>query len=165
MASRRIEDLDPRLQPLVHEHIEACRKRGVDLLIYCTLRSVEEQAILFRRGHTASSVRTKMWQLEQEGFPKLAKILEDVGPQPMGPTATKAGPGQSFHNYGLAYDCCPLVGGKPIWDSNAPEYRIMGEEGKRIGLDWAGDWRTFQEFVHFQLPGLSIKELMRDHWA
>ena len=52
MASRKIEDLHPKLQPLALAFKRACRDRGVDVLIYMTYRSCQEQNDLYQQGRT-----------------------------------------------------------------------------------------------------------------
>lgn len=143
MASRSIFDLVPAMQGLVIMWLEACRKRGVEVLVYCTLRPLAEQAELYAIGRTKPG---KHWKTGEMGFGK-------------GHTRTNAEPGSSWHNFGRALDAVPMVHGKPDWsysdvdDDRVPDeewWRVMVEEAKRIGLEWAGDWKNFKEFVHFQ---------------
>lgn len=123
--SRRIEDLQPLLQVKARYHVELCANDGVDLLIYCTLRTKEEQAELYAQGRT-----------------KPGKIV------------TYAKPGSSAHNFGLAYDAVPLFNGKALWkaDLNSREWSTVVRVGRSLGLEWAGDWSRFREFVHWQIP-------------
>jgi peptidoglycan L-alanyl-D-glutamate endopeptidase CwlK len=73
-----------------------------------------------------------------------------------GPLA--APPGQSNHNFGLAFDVTIFKGSDdpekaktPVWDS--PAYRAVGALGGEIGLEWGGNWKKVDE-PHFQLrPG------------
>ncbi|MES1242079.1 MAG: M15 family metallopeptidase [Acidobacteriota bacterium] len=169
MASRRLEDLVPEAQAMAKEHILRCADAGFELLIYCTLRDAHEQARLFRQSRTKEQVQKKMDQLTSRGFPALAKILKEVGPQKSGPKVTNAGPGESFHQYNRAYDCVPVVQGKPIWSPNgegAALWEKVGKLGKKCGLEWAGDWTTFREFPHFQLTdGRDVEDLMRERFG
>lgn len=126
MASRDIADLHPAMRPLALAAVAGWREYGLDVLIYCTFRSLEEQAKLYARGRTAP-----------------------------GPRVTNAQPGQSAHNYGLALDAVPLVGGKPEWRSTgaaADLWKRYGKAAKAAGLEWAGDWTRFIEYPHVQLP-------------
>jgi peptidoglycan L-alanyl-D-glutamate endopeptidase CwlK len=156
MASRRLEDLVPEVQAMAKEHILRCADAGIELLIYCTLRDAQEQARLYRQSRTREQVQKKMDQLTAKGFPALAKILKEVGPQKSGPKVTNAGPGESFHQYSRAYDCVPVLQGKPIWGTGGEGAGIwdkVGKLGKKCGLEWAGEWTTFREFPHFQFTG------------
>lgn len=125
--SRQIEDLLPQVQTLAKTFIERCKEAGIDLLIISTYRDNESQAVLFAQGRTAP-----------------------------GKIVTNARAGQSFHNYRVAFDIVPLVNGKPVWDTtneNGVLWKKLGAIGKECGLEWAGEWRTFKEFPHFQYTG------------
>lgn len=169
MASRRLEDLVPEVQAMAKEHILRCADAGFELLIYCTLRDEQEQARLYRQSRTKEQVQKKMDQLTAKGFPALAKILKDVGPQKTAPKVTNAGPGESFHQYNRAYDCVPVVQGKPIWGTGgegAALWEKVGKLGKKCGLEWAGDWTTFREFPHFQFTdGKDISDFMQERFG
>lgn len=126
MASRLIIDLDPKLQPLCREHVRRCKAEGIELLITCTFRDNTEQQALYDQGRT-----------------KPGKIV------------TNAKPGQSKHNVGKAYDVVPLRDGKPVWGTTGADGKLwerVGNIGRSLGLVWAGDWKTFKEFPHFELP-------------
>jgi len=138
MASRRIDDLHPDLQPLARQFLERCRERQVDVLIVCTYRSGEEQNALYAQGRTAP-----------------------------GPIVTNAKAGQSKHNTftwcpaAEAFDAVPLLHGKPIWEdprdldhdwTNDFGWKVMGEVAEEVGLDWYGRLGAkFREAPHFQL--------------
>ncbi len=169
MASRRLEDLVPEVQEMAKKHVLLCADAGFELLIYCTLRDGHEQARLYRQSRTKEQVQKKIDQLNAKGFPALAKILKDVGSQKSGPKVTNAGPGESFHQYSRAYDCVPVVQGKPIWSAGgegAALWQQVGKLGKKAGLEWAGEWTTFREFPHFQLTGgKSVADLMQERFG
>ena len=65
------------------------------------------------------------------------------------PQVTKADAGYSYHNYGLAFDFVPLINGKPDW-GNLDNFKKVGEIGKKLGLEWGGDWKNFVDMPHFQ---------------
>jgi peptidoglycan L-alanyl-D-glutamate endopeptidase CwlK len=62
----------------------------------------------------------------------------------------------SRHLTGHAVDIFPLVNGKPSWDWKY--YYPLAKEIKRVAalenvpLEWGGDWRTFKDGPHWQLP-------------
>lgn len=102
---------------------------GIDLLVTCTYRSNEEQAALYAIGRTAK-----------------------------GRVVTNALPGESKHNNmeggepaSLAFDVVPLVAGKPMWDASNPVWQVVGGLGESVGLKWAGRWKRFKEFPHFEV--------------
>lgn len=144
MASRKPEDLEPETHAKVLAWVAACAARGVDVLVYCTLRTPEEQAVLYGQGRTTK-----------------------------GPIITNAAPWQSFHQYGRAVDAVPMLNGKPDWsysDLNGdkipdePWWNVMVEEADKQGLEWAGRWKGFREYVHWQFDGgHSLAELYEAH--
>ena len=167
MASRDLLDLQPHVAEAARTHMEACADAGVDLLVYCTLRDAEEQAQLFRKSRTEEQIRRKHDQLAED-YPQLAALFDP--PMPINEAkATNAGPGESYHQYGLAYDCVPLVGGKAVWKTTGEELQLwqkVGLLGKQVGLEWAGDWRRFREFPHFQITNnRGISDLMRERYG
>ncbi len=156
MASRRLEDLVEKLQEKARIVQRACQEAGgFDLLIYCTLRPLEEQARLFRQSRSRKEIDLKISKFRNMGYVFLADVLESVGPC-YGEHVTNAGPGESWHNYGQAFDAVPLLGGKPAWNYlKAKSYwDAYGEAVRQAGLYWAGDWHNFREYPHAQLkPG------------
>jgi peptidoglycan L-alanyl-D-glutamate endopeptidase CwlK len=165
MASRRLEDLTPEAHDMAKRHVLLCAEAGIELLIYCTLRDTHEQARLYRQSRTKEQVQAKIDQLTARGFAALGRILKEVGPQKSGPKVTGAGPGESFHQYSRAYDCVPVVNGKPVWSASGENGKLwakVGQLGKKCGLEWAGDWTSFREFPHFQLTaGDTVLDLMK----
>jgi len=63
---------------------------------------------------------------------------------------------RSRHLTGHAVDLAPLVDGKVRWDW--PLFHQLAPAMKQAALDlgypleWGGDWRTFKDGPHFQLP-------------
>lgn len=141
MASREISHLHPHMQVKAEEFQNRCLERGVHVLIYCTYRSGKEQDILYAMGRTTKS---------NVGV----SIL-----RPLGKIVTNAKAGQSAHNFTLngrpaskAWDCCPTIGGKPIWDGKHPHWQIMGQVAAELGLEWYGaPGSKFKEQAHFQM--------------
>lgn len=128
--SRKLEDLHLAVQPRIRQWLARCEAAGIDVLITSTYRDAESQAALYAQGRTAP-----------------------------GPKVTNAKPGQSFHNYRLAADFVPIVGGKPRWDDRGLFLRI-GQLAEGCGLEWAGRWTRFPELAHVQWTGgLSLADL------
>jgi len=164
MASRNLHDLVPSVATKAKQIVWLCAEYKVDLLIYCTYRTVEEQARLYRNGRSLPAIRKKAMELERTyGRKDLAEILMDVGPQYGDRIVTWAGPGQSMHNYRLAFDAVPIVDGKLQWAIDATEWRVYGRACKEVGLEWAGTWvLNKREFPHAQDVGVSWKDLIED---
>lgn len=126
MSSRSLADLHPLFRPKAEAFVAAATQAGLDVLIYCTLRSLEEQSQLYACGRTAP-----------------------------GKIVTKAKAGESAHNYGLAFDGSPLIHGRIAWDDHG-HWQIYGRVAADLGLEWAGAWVSFKEMPHIQLPGWKL---------
>jgi len=152
MASRSIKKLNPETAQKAERVKTYCALRGFTLLIYCTLRTLEEQAKLFRQSRTAAQINAQVDWYNSHGFSYLSDILQKVGPQ-HGSHVTNAAPGESWHNYAMAFDAVPLTGGKAAWnyDENKELWDIYGQGVRDNGLHWAGDWKGFVEYPHAQL--------------
>jgi peptidoglycan L-alanyl-D-glutamate endopeptidase CwlK len=62
----------------------------------------------------------------------------------------------SYHLTGHAVDIAPLVEGKVTWDWKyyhqlAPAVKQAAEE-LGINITWGGDWKTFKDGPHWQIP-------------
>lgn len=168
ICSRSLDDLLPEVASLAKEHDRLCQEAGLDLLIYCTYRDFEWQAGLYQNKRTAEEISIGVAKLRSIGREDLAKCLET--PQKLSivlpaKTVTWALPGYSFHQYRRAYDCVPMVGGKPVWSlttSTAPVWMRVGEIGEKLGLEWAYRWpKQKREVFHFQLTGgKTIQDLL-----
>jgi len=133
MASRKIEDLHPTMQAFALEFLARCEQANLDVLIYCTYRSPQEQAELWKEGReTPGTIKT--W----------------------------SPPWHSKHQWGLAFDCCPMLGGKCLWEPrDHPLWLAIGAIGESLGLRWGGRWRKKKrENPHFELPLHSSEDLL-----
>ncbi len=151
MASRDIQDLVPDMQKKAKAVVDGCAKQGVKLLVYCTLRPLEEQARYYRRSRSYKEIKAKMDELKKRGLGFLADVIEKVGPQ-VGEWATNAAPGESWHNYGEAFDAVPLKGRKGLWNykKHEHEWDVYGKVARQQKLEWGGTWRH-KDFPHSQL--------------
>ena len=131
MASRSLSDLTPKARELCMKWIDACRKEGVDVLVYCTYRDGKEQDELYMIGRTKP-----------------------------GNIVTNARAGDSWHNWRRAWDAVPLVAGKPQWNG-ASLYAKMGRVAEELGIEWAGRWTgKLKETAHFQVTeGVTLAQL------
>jgi peptidoglycan LD-endopeptidase CwlK len=108
---------------------------------------------LARKGHTVEVVQGLRTFAEQDA-------LYAQGRTKPGQIVTNAKGGQSNHNFGLAVDLCPFVGGRPQWNDNAGFIRI-GAEAAKLKLEWGGDWKKFIDKPHVQLPGLTTAQCLK----
>lgn len=165
-TSNRLQSLTPATQQLAEQVLSRAAETDFGLLIYCTRRALDDQARLYRQGRSYADITNKARELDKQwGRADLAELLLGVGPQ-RGGVVTWAGPGQSLHNYGLAFDAVPLRAGKAVWATRLPDDRAAWEHyGKLVteaGLEWAGNWSgKKREFPHAQQPGINWQDLIR----
>lgn len=160
MASRNLDDLEPELKAKALEFLDRCRSKGADILIYCTLRTPHEQARLFRQSRSFNDIMLRAESLALYN-PRMGEILFEVGAQ-HGRRVTNAGPGQSLHNYGFAFDCVPLLGGKAMWNSYFKDWQIVGEIAQELDLEWAGNWTYGREYPHVQIADRNWRTMIGD---
>lgn len=128
----KLSAVHPVLADYGHRMYAALVKRGIYIRITDGLRTFAEQDKLYDQGR-----KTK------------------------GDTVTDARGGYSNHNYGLAFDVVPLTNGKVDWKVSEDIWNAIGEEGRRVGLEWGGDWKKRVDRPHFQLPvGLSVEKCL-----
>jgi peptidoglycan L-alanyl-D-glutamate endopeptidase CwlK len=128
--SRDIKELHPKVQEMCLNFLTEAKRQGIDVIVTSTYRDHASQNALYAQGRTTP-----------------------------GKKVTNARGGQSFHNWRVAFDFVPLVNGKAQWN-DLDTFKRCGEIGKAQGLEWAGDWKTFKEYAHFQYTGgLSLKDL------
>ncbi len=127
----KIATLKPLVARMCQQLIDRMKKEHqVDILITSGFRSFAEQDELYSHGRTNMRL----------------------------PIVTQAKGGQSFHNFGVAFDCVPLVGGKPLWNSH---YEITAKVAAEIGLEH-GD-RGYVDLPHFQCRlGHSLEEFQQN---
>jgi len=134
-SARNIVGLHKHVQQIAKEFLIRCKKAGLGIRIIDGLRTYQQQAELYAKGRT----------------------------QP-GSIVTKAGPGQSMHNFGLAFDIGVFVDNKYMAES--AQYACAGEIGKALGLTWGGNFKSIKDEPHFELqPGWARNLLTSDMLA
>ena len=121
--SRSLSDLNPKVAAMCSEFINRCKAQGIDVIITSTYRDGEAQDKLYAQGRTEP-----------------------------GKKVTNAKAGQSFHNWRVAFDFCPIVNGKAMWNDSVLFIKC-GEIAEGVGLEWAGRWKKFNEMPHCQYTG------------
>lgn len=138
ISSRKIDDLAMPVKKMALDMIDACKAEGIDLLVTCTYRDPEAQDALYAQGRTT-----------------------------FGNVVTNAPGWLSLHNFHVAFDVVPLRSGKPVWQTHGKDgelWQRVGEIGEKFGLEWAGRWKKFREFPHFQYTaGLTLADLRARH--
>lgn len=114
----------PRLQSLAGQLVEACEKQGLKIAIGETLRTVEEQDALYAQGRT-----------------KPGNIV----------TNARGSSYSSYHQWGTAFDVY-RNDGQGAYNESGRFFDHVGTIGKKLGLEWGGDWKSITDKPHFQLP-------------
>jgi LysM repeat protein len=131
LNSERLARVHPTLAQLGLRMVDLCAQAGLAILITQGLRTWQEQDALFAQGRTTP-----------------------------GKIVTNARGGESWHNFGLAFDVVVLDSvGKADWDTAHPGWMRAAAIGKSLGLEWGGDWTKFKDLPHFQRIGnLTLSE-------
>lgn len=124
-----------KLEPFIGQVELMLAPKGVTVEVISGLRSWSAQAALYAQGRT-----------------KPGRIV------------TKAKPGSSWHNYGLAIDLGLFKSGVYLDEKKPAEadklYAEIGKIAAAHGIEWAGNWKSFTESPHFQIRfGKSLSEL------
>ncbi|WP_409294635.1 M15 family metallopeptidase [Peribacillus sp. SCS-26] len=138
-------DLPTKLHPAVKEKkdklISLAAKRNIEMVVTDDFRSVEEQNELYEKGRSAP-----------------------------GNIVTHVKGGESFHNFGLAFDyAIKNKAGQVIWDINydgngndKSDWFEVAALAKQMGFRWGGDWERFKDYPHLEMTfGLTINDLLR----
>jgi peptidoglycan L-alanyl-D-glutamate endopeptidase CwlK len=127
MPSKLLRDAEDRLSIAfsIGRYLFELDHPGLELIITATHRSPSEQQALYEQG------RTKPGQIvtHLDGVTKL-----------------------SNHNYSpsRALDFAVVIGGKITW--NEAEYKKAGPYFVARGLVWGGNWVSFKDYPHIELP-------------
>lgn len=160
LNTQRIAPLLPELMDRAQEFISDCEYAGVKILVTQGLRTWAEQNDLYAQG------RTK--------FDQHHTIV------------TNARGGESYHNFGLAFDIVPIdTKGQPIWDTKNDAWKTVEEIGaghlhvgsidtrlapefiqkivaQDLGFTWGGDFKSICDIPHFELTGGCSLQLLRN---
>jgi LysM repeat protein len=125
LSAQRLATLHPLVVERGTRLLEQCAAAGLALMVTQGLRTMAEQDALYAQGRTAP-----------------------------GKIVTNARAGESYHNFGLAFDVLVLDAmGKAQWSDSHPGWRQAGLTGETLGLEWGGRWSGFIDIPHFQYTG------------
>jgi hypothetical protein len=129
----RLEQLQGEARDRAERVFDRAQREGLGICIVSALRTYPEQADLYAQGRTKP-----------------------------GTIVTQAGPGHSYHNFGLAFDFAVLQNDRQIWDEKHTHWKEFVRLAKEDGLAWGGDWAKFKDYPHLQLADApSLAELRR----
>jgi RHS repeat-associated protein len=76
------------------------------------------------------------------------------------PIVTNARGGESYHNFGRAFDVVEIRNGEAVWKG---DMSVIVPTAKILGFEWGGDWPKFPDYPHFQnTGGYELSELRRN---
>ena len=84
--------------------------------------------------------------------------LYDQGRKTQGPVVTKAAPGSSAHNFGLAADLAPMRGDGIWWSAPRQIWDKMGAIAEALGLTWGGHFKSFLDLPHTEAKNWKIAQ-------
>jgi peptidoglycan L-alanyl-D-glutamate endopeptidase CwlK len=117
---KKMASMFPAMRPKVEAALQGLRDRGFQPRIVFAWRSVAVQLELYRKGNT--TVRFSFHNAQKrDGTPNAYAIDVIDSRYAWNPTAESSG----------------------YW-------RALGEEGRKQGLYWGGDWKTFKDWAHLQ---------------
>lgn len=130
------------------ELIRRCWSENVFIVFTDGLRTNVDQAILYGKG------RKNYFYNGKNYGNATAKVV------------TKAKPGTSMHNYGLALDFVTCDGyGKNIDWVVGPKWRRAAAIAKELGFIWGGDWKSFYDAPHIEYSnGYTASQIAAGKW-
>lgn len=122
-----IATLLPKAQEKARQFLAAAARRHVSCRILSGTRTYAAQNALYAQGRATA-----------------------------GPIVTNARGGQSFHNFGIAWDVGIFVDGAYVTGRTPAETRRYTDLAHAMladvdGLDWGGNWVSFPDMPHYQL--------------
>lgn len=146
-----LASLHPFVRLKAQRFLRIANERGIDVLVFSTRRSSEEQAARYALGRTRPGPMAN-------------------SQQPMGQTVSNEPPGRSLAELGLAFDACPLLAGIPLsFTRSAGEWRLWADLGlvasdARVNLQWGlrddNPPRVKEVWKFYYTAGFTIDELL-----
>ena len=129
-VSARIADLEPATRQLCDAFIHQCHLLGIEVAICQTLRTRDEQELLYAKGRTRPGEPCH----HRDG----ARPVGSCSVHPLGATVTQVHYG--WHNAGRAFDFLFVnPGGGRSWEGS---WEAAGAVGEVLGMVWGGRWRV-----------------------
>lgn len=119
--SRDLNQLYPNIKKLALKLIVECKKAKIDIIITQTYRSALYQQELYNKGRSTK-----------------------------GGIVTNCKPGQSPHEFRVAFDVCINSKTNPY---NVALLKKVGAIGIKLGLIWGGNFKSLVDMPHFQYNG------------
>ncbi len=131
LETRDVSKAHPVLRRGIEEFLIRSKAAGLNVTITCTLRDNEFQNSLYAKGRTTS-----------------------------GNIVTNARGGESFHNYGMAFDICKNDKNNAFGDKDF--FKKCGAIWVEMGGVWGGTFSKLVDMPHFEFSnGLTTKQLQK----
>lgn len=145
---KNLAGVNPQLAARAKAVAADLAKKGVQVAVTSGYRSKAEQKALYAQGRQPLAQVNALRKAAGMG-PITAKA--NLG------TVTKAKPGSSLHNFGLAVDMVPVENGKPTWTPKDPKtWNTIAAAAKKFGLTPGPAW----DKPHYELRnGLSLGQI------
>lgn len=134
VSEERLAQVHPKLAEKVRQMAQMLEPEGVNFRVTQGLRLWGDQQALYDKGRN------------EQGL-----IVDPSA------VVTKAKPGYSWHNFGLAVDVvlddATLAGFQADWNTAHPAWQRLIQVGESLGLVSGSEWRTFPDWPHLQLTG------------
>lgn len=116
-----------RVHPdLVRVVMRAAQITALDFIVTCGARTIEEQR-----------------EMVKDGASKTMKSRHII----------------AANGFSHAVDLAAMIGGKPKWDwplySRLAKTMKAAAKAEKVPIEWGGDWSSFKDGPHFQLPWAS----------
>lgn len=150
--------LDPKFATICTTLIQNCANKGIKIVPVSGLRTLQEQAILWRQSRSTETINVQIAIYRNNDCDYMADLLEGVGPHE-GAHVTNALPGYSWHNWGQALDCVVNIG----------SYSDYANQACLLGLTAGYNFKSFPDIGHVQLstyeiPSLYTMKEVNDHF-
>lgn len=143
--------LDPAFSITLQQLITNMEKLGHTVNPYYGLRTLEQQAKLWRQSRSAAQVRFLIDELNANGALYAASVLDNVGPQPIGPRVT----GTYLYSFHLIGQACDVFIDKDT--SGGEVYDVLADEAVKLGLT-PGRYFSTPDPGHVQMGGPELAE-------
>lgn len=119
-SERNIRSLQVKAQTLCRQSLKKLHAHGLDARVISGTRTYAEQTALYRQGRSLP-----------------------------GKIVTNAKAGQSWHNFGMAWDIGLFDNGRYV--TAVGPYNSAAPHSILPGIEWGGNWKNFKDPPHYQV--------------
>lgn len=126
--------LDQTFVPLLQQLLTNMEALGHTVNPYYGIRTLEEQAKIWRQSRTTDQVNAEIAMLIANNAPYAASVLQGVGPQATGPQVT----GTYIYSYHLIGKACDIFVDGDM--AGGPVYDVLAAQALLVGLTPGRNW-------------------------